>query len=280
MKGFLAFLAGLFAVVAFAALLPLGWVMTHIADEDGYVELSRGVLEDTETRDALVGAVSDELAGQTRERLLGLGVPPQLVDQALATVEGFVGQGLGSAAVVDAWGESQREAHQQMFREDGSGFVVELSPLVSAVAVQAGVDLEVPANLPVEDDSTAARRAVQLIGASPLMGVAAALVAFVGALTAVLLANRRGAALAWLAAGGLLAVGVSYVGARVVSASDVTTSTGAGDRVAQALIDVARDSYGGLLSTAALGAGAVLVVGLVIAIAGAVRRGRDPVAAP
>ncbi|GAA1747611.1 hypothetical protein [Aeromicrobium alkaliterrae] len=280
MRGFGAFLAGLFAVVAFAVLLPTAWVTANIADEDGYVDLSRGVLEDAGTRDAVVSAVSDELGGQTRQRLVDLGVPQSLIDQTLAGVEGFVGQGLASEAVVDAWGESQRAAHRDMFRQDGSGFVVELGPLVNAVAVQAGVDLAVPTSFPIEDDSTASRRAVQLIGASPMLAVTAGLVAIVGALSAVLLARSRGAALVWLGLGGLLGVGLSYVGARMASASDVTAGAGAGDQVVSALLDVARESYDGLLGRAALGSAAVLAIGVVVVIVTAVSRRREPIAGP
>ena len=282
MRGFGAFVAGLFAVVAFAAVLPLSWLAVQIADEDSYVELSRGVLDDTDTRTAVVEAVVDELDGQTRERLVDLGVPAALIDRTLEEVAGFVGQGLASDVVVDAWGDSQRQAHQEMFQGDGqdSGFVVDLAPLVAAVATEAGVDLEVPASLPVESDEPEARRAVSTVAASPQLAVGAGVVALVGAAIALAAARRRGVALVWLGAGALAVTGVLHVVARVVASTDPSADTDAGTRVGLVLVDVARSSFDDLLRSAAIGGGVVLVVGLLLTVAGSVRQGRGRTAGP
>ncbi|MCK5891587.1 hypothetical protein [Aeromicrobium sp.] len=282
MRGFTAFVAGLLAVVAFAVVLPLSWLAVEIADEDGYVELSRGILDDADTRTAVVEAVVDELDGRTRERLVEVGIPETLIDQTLQEVAGFVGQGLAADAVVDAWGESQRQAHREMFQGDGQdrGFVVDLAPLVSAVATEAGVDLDVPATLPVESDEPEARRAVSVVAASPQLAVGAGVVTLVGAVVALAAARRRGVALVWLGAGALAVTGVLYVAARALTSADPSAGTDAGTRVGLVLLDVARASFDGLLERAAIGGGVVLLLGVVLAVADAVRRDRDPVAGP
>lgn len=282
MRGFTAFVAGLLAIVAFAVVLPLSWLAVEIADEDGYVELSRGILDDADTRTAVVEAVVDELDGRTRERLVEVGIPETLIDQTLQEVAGFVGQGLAADAVVDAWGESQRQAHREMFQSDGQdrGFVVDLAPLVSAVATEAGVDLDVPATLPVESDEPEARRAVSIVAASPQLAVGAGVVTLVGAAVALAAARRRGVALVWLGAGALAVTGVLYVAARVLASADPSAGTDAGTRVGLVLLDVARASFDGLLERAAIGGGVVLLLGVVLAVADAVRRDRDPVAGP
>jgi len=272
----LAFLTGVVAVVAFAVAMPAAWVATHVADEDGYVALSRGVLDDEDTRTAVVEAVVSELDGQTRERLVQLGIPRSLIDQTLAEVAGFVGQGLASQPVVDAWGEAQRQAHRQMFTEGGeSAFVVELAPLVDAVATQAGLDLEVPASLPVVSDTPEAQRAIAAVEASPGLMVGAGLVAVVAAVGAVALSRRRGAALAWLGVGGLVVTGLLYLAGGVASAPDPSAGTGAGERVALVLVDVARASFDDQLLRAAIGAGVLLVVGVLVGVAARVSRGRS-----
>lgn len=282
MRGFGAFLAGLLAVVAFAVALPLSWLAVEIADEDGYVELSRGILDDADTRTAVVEAVVDELDGQTRDRLVDLGVPTTLVDRTLEEVAGFVGQGLASDVVVDAWGDSQRQAHQEMFRDDGedSGFVVDLAPLVTAVATEAGVELDVPASLPVESDEPEARRAVSTAAASPQLAVGTGVVALVAAGLALALARRRGVALVWLGAGALAVTGALHLVARVAASTDPSAGTDAGTRVGLVLVDVARSSFDDLLAKAAIGGGVVLVVGVVLTVAESVRRGRGRTAGP
>ncbi len=282
MRGLGAFLAGLVAVVAFAVLLPLSWLAVEIADEDGYVELSRGILEDDDTRTSVVEAVVQELDGQTRDRLVEVGVPAALIDRTLAEVAGFVGQGLASDVVVDAWGDSQRQAHQQMFRGDGTdtGFVVDLAPLVSAVASEAGVDLDVPATLPVESDQPEARRAVSVVAVSPQLAVGAGVVTLVGVVLTLAAARRRGVALAWLGAGVLAVVGVLHLAGRVLAATDPSAGTEPGTRVGLVLVDVARASFDDLLAKAAIGGGVVLVVGGVLTIAGSVRARSGPTAGP
>ena len=282
MRGFGAFLAGLLAVVAFAVALPISWLAVEIADEDGYVELSRGILDDADTRTALVEAVVDELDGRTRDRLEELGIPTGLVDRTLDELAGFVGQGLASDAVVDGWGESQRQAHQEMFQGDDedSGFVVDLAPLVVAVATEAGVELDVPTSLPIEIDEPEARRAVATADASPQLAVGAGVLTLVGAVLALVAARRRGAALAWLGAGALAVTGVLHLAARVLAATDPSTGTDAGTRVGLVLVDVARSSFDDLLAEAAVGAGVVLVVGVLLTVAGSVRQGRGRTAGP
>ena len=282
MRGLGAFLAGLLAVVAFAVALPFSWLAVHISDEDGYVELSRGILDDADTRTAVVEAVVDELDGRTRDRLVELGIPGSLIDRTLDEVAGFVGQGLASDAVVDAWGESQRQAHREMFRGDDedSGFVVDLAPLVAAGAAEAGVELDVPASLPVEIDEPEARRAVSTAAASPQLAVGAGVVTLVGAVLALVAARRRGVALAWLGAGALSVTGVLHLGARLVASADPSAGSDAGTRVGLVLVDVAGASFDDLLAKAAIGGGVVLAVGAVLTVAGSVRRGRGPTAGP
>ena len=282
MRGFGAFLAGLLAVVAFAVALPLSWLAVDIADEDGYVELSRGILDDPDTRTAVVEAVVDELDGQTRDRLVDLGVPSGLIDRTLEEVAGFVGQGLASDVVVDAWGESQRQAHREMFQGEGEdrGFIVDLAPLVAAVATEAGVDLEVPSSLPVESNEPEARRAVSIVEASPQLAVGAGVVSLVGVVLALAAARRRGVALVWLGAGALAVAGVLHVVARVLASTDPSAGTDAGTRVGLVLVDVARASFDDLLAKAAIGGGVVLVLGVLLTVAESVRRGRGPTAGP
>lgn len=282
MRGLGAFLAGLLAVAAFTVALPFSWLAVHVADEDGYVELSRGILDDADTRTALVEAVVDELDGRTRDRLEELGIPTGLIDRTLGELAGFVGQGLASDTVVDGWGESQREAHREMFlrNEEDSGFVVDLAPLVVAVAAEAGVELDVPASLPIEIDEPEARRAVSTAAASPQLAVGAGAVTLAGAVLALAAARRRGIALVWLGAGALAVTGVLHVVARVLASTDPSGGTDAGTRVGLVLVDVARASFDDLLATAAIGGGVVLAVGVVLTVAESVRRGRGPTAGP
>ncbi|MEG9224952.1 hypothetical protein [Aeromicrobium sp. Sec7.5] len=281
MRGFGSLLAGLVAVVAFAVALPLAWLAVEIADEDGYVELSRGILDDTATRTALVEAVVDELDGRTRDRLEELRIPADVIDRTLEELAGFVGEGLASDVVVDGWGDSQRQAHREMFRGEDQDyrFVVDLAPLVAAVATEAGVELDVT-SVPIEMQDQQARRAVATAAASPQLAVGAGVVTLAGAVLAQVLARRRGVALVWLGAGALAVTGLLHLGARVAASTDPSAGTDAGTRVGLVLVDVARASFDDLLAKAAIGGGVVLVVGVVLAVAESVRQGRGRTAGP
>ena len=73
MRGFLAAVSGLVAVVALAVALPAAWVAASVADEDGFVSLSRDVVTDGAVQDAASDLLTTRL-----EREAGL--PAQLAE--------------------------------------------------------------------------------------------------------------------------------------------------------------------------------------------------------
>ncbi|MFT4298782.1 MAG: hypothetical protein QM597_03995 [Aeromicrobium sp.] len=280
MRTFGSFVVGLLCLAAFAVALPLLWVGMNIADEDGYVALSRSALDDSDTRNEVVASVVDELESQASTRLTEMGVPQSMIDQTLTEIGRAAAEGLAREAVVDAWAQAQRQAHQQMFDGQDQGFVVELAPLVAAAAEAADVDVEVPSSLPVVADDSATRDAIALVDNTPGQATVALGAAVVLGLASVAIAKRRGNALLVLSIAGLIVVGMEYVLAHLaVGSFEVSDASGLGDRVASVVLDVAQSSYDRMLLDVGVGTLVVVVVGAAWAAAGMLRRRRGQDAA-
>ncbi len=274
MRSLLSLLAGLIAVVALAVALPAAWVDRNVAEEDGYVALSRSLLEDEETRGQLISSVADQLDASARDLAEQNGIPSSAVPDVRSEVEAAADEVLKTDQAVDAWAESQRLSWQAMFADPEvtpPGFVVTPGPLVAVVADAVGVRAGETGGSVTLDDP-AVQRAVQRAEQADTAWRVAAAVAVVGAVVSLLAARRRLGALAWLGVGAVLAAAAVWVGAELASGAATLQSDGLAAAVGGAVVDAATASLDDWLVVTAVVGAVVAVVGMIgSAVAG--RRG-------
>ncbi len=219
MRGLTAFIFGALAAIAVAVLLPVSWVATHIASEDGYVSLSESMVQDAQFRDDLMAATADEIVA--RAALPSVTVEPMRT--ALTTAADALA---ASPRFVDAWAETQRQSHRAVFADprdlsadmDASNrLAIDVAPLAQAV-VDAATDrlpvrVDVPGQMLVTVGGSEQHTLIDQIRSSPDRALVLAALALGSAIIAVIAARRRWNCLAWL---GVAAV-VAAVVVRVVS---------------------------------------------------------------
>lgn len=266
MRSLTAFLAGVVAVLALAVALPTAWVDRNVADEDGYVALSRTLLEDEEIRRNLVASVAGAIDASARDLAQRNGVPPALVPDVRAQVESVAENVLTTDAAVEAWAESQRLSWQRMFDGTAPGFVVVLDPLVSVLAQSVGVQVG-DAGTAVVIDDPAVQSAVQRAEQAGTAWAAAAVIGVLAALICLLAARRRSVALAWLGVGAIAAAGAVWVVTQVVSRAAAARADDLAATVGGAVVEAATSSLDDWLVLTAIVGAVVAVVGAVAAAA-------------
>jgi hypothetical protein len=266
MRGLLAFLAGVVAVVALAVALPAAWVAASVADEDGFVALARDV---TTTR-----AVQDSAADLLTQRLADrAGLPPQLAATGRDVLERAADRVLADRGVAAAWQETLRLTHRALLDDPASrsGRVdvpLDLAPLARLVAERSDGLVTAPETLVVELDGGPSAETLRVVDDSPRTALVAGAVAAVAALVALSAARRRGAALVLLGLGAVAVAGADAVLARLARDRAVEGSAGSGLEadLLRALADVAVTSFDGWLVWSALAGGVVVVLGVVVGL--------------
>lgn len=268
MRGFLAAVAGLVAVVALAVALPAAWVAASVADEDGFVALSRDVVTDAAVQDAASSLLTTRL-----EREAGL--PPQLAETGRRLLERATERVFDDPQLSGAWAETLRRTHAALLDDPapGSGRVpvpLDLAPLARLAAERTDGLVDAPDRLVVELPDGPDAQALRMVDRTPGVALVAAVVAAVGALVALLVARRRGVALLWLGVGAVAAAGVDAGLARLARERTVDASTADGLQTAllRALADVGVTSFDGWLVWTALGGAVLVVLGVVVALVG------------
>lgn len=259
MRGFLAVVAGLVAVVALAVALPASWLAASVADEDGFVDLAR----DVTTAPAVQDSAADLLTQRLEERA---GLPQQLAAPGRRLLERVTDRVLDDRQVAGAWEETLRLTHRGLLDDPpaGSGPVdvpLDLAPLARLVAERSDGLVTAPDSLVVDLSGGPTAESLRVVDESPRTALTAAAVAAVAAAVALLAARRRSLALLWLGLGAVVAAGADAGAARLARDRAVAGSGGSGleTDLLRALADVGVTSLDGWLVWCAL-AGAVAVV--------------------
>ncbi|WP_286689891.1 hypothetical protein [Aeromicrobium sp. REDSEA-S38_B2] len=252
MRGFLAAVSGLVAVVALAVALPAAWVAASVADEDGFVSLSRDVVTDGAVQDAASDLLTTRL-----EREAGL--PAQLAETGRRLLERATDRVFDDPQLSGAWAQTLRRTHAALLDDPAaaSGQVpvpLDLAPLARLAAERTDGLVDAPDRLVVELPGGPDARALRLVDESPGLALAAGLVAAVGALVALPVA----------------AAGLDAGLARLARERTVDASTGDGLQTAlvRALADVGVTSFDGWLVWTALSGAVLAVLGVVVALVG------------
>lgn len=268
MRGFLAAVAGLVAVVALAVALPAAWVAASVADEDGFVALSRDVITDRAVQDT----ASTLLTTRLEERA---GLPPQLAETGRTLLQRATARVFDDPELGAAWQETLRRTHRALLDDPaaGSGRVavpLDLAPLARLAAARTDGLVDAPDRLVVELPDGPTAESLRLVDRTPRTALVAGATALGAALVALLVARRRGRALVWLGVGAAAAAGLDAGLARLARgrAVDASTADGLQTAVLRALADVGVRSFDGWLVWTALGGAVLAVLGAVVALLG------------
>ncbi|MCH9668058.1 MAG: hypothetical protein K0U76_16935 [Actinomycetia bacterium] len=279
MRFLTALMLWLVTTVALAVAVPAVWVQLHIVDEDGYAALATSAARDQRLQDAMAGELTTQVIALGADQ--GYRLNPELVSAvavAYTRNSGFPGQ----------FAQANRIAHRWLFTgavpsgNSTDQWLIDVAPMVSDpsfAATLGRIDLDVPETLTVPITvGTPGLQPGTLRGVATwgpwLSGAAAAVTAVLGLLT--LAASRsRGRALTALGVSALVVGAAGWAGIEVgrryvTSALDRTT----GDvrTVAEVMVSHAEDSlHGWLNGTLLVGAGLV-VLGVVAAALGGLRK--------
>ncbi|WP_332666940.1 hypothetical protein [Aeromicrobium sp.] len=265
MRTVLSFVSGVVALLALLAAVPLLWLSTHIANEDGYVRFSSTLAKDAELQRAFSAYLSDELAAR--------GVIPAAIKGPVASVlSQAAASSSNEAGFVEAWEETQRSSHREAFADPMPKVLgIDIGPMGTFVAKQVTGDLPVaitvPDNLVVPVVTSAGdREVVDQVEQSTRLGRIAGIVAVVAAATCIGFARRTSAAVMWFGAGTLAVAGVLWLSSGPVS-QEILDHTEAPSEFARTvqklLVDRAAESLDAWLVILAVGGGIAVVAGFV-----------------
>jgi hypothetical protein len=266
----------LLATAALAVTLPVSWAQQNIVDADGYAAFAERAAGDPALRQAVAGELTTQIG-----RLATSNVAPAVIG---AAATGYTAGDTFPAQ----FGQVNRFAHRWMFTNtvptdvDPQGrWVVDLAPMLDDRSLRetlSSYDIEVPSTLtvPLTENAPAALRPGVLRSLAtwgPLVRTGAVMLTTVLALLTILVARRRGKAIAALGVSALLVgaagwagleVGRRYLDRHLVNlGSDIR-------QIADSMVGQAVSSMHDWLNiTLAVGAGLV-VLGIVLALLGGI----------
>lgn len=253
MRGLVAFLCGVLALVAGLVTLPIAWVSHNIADEDGYVAFT----EPLATNPGFQTAIADALATGLVEKS---GLPAVTRKPAQRATSAAL---LGLAAQpgwVQAWDDTQRQSHQITLGDQGNlpaaldasnRLAVDFGPMaqfvVKIINQQIPFRLPAPQQLIVTVGGNQQTYVIEQLRKTPDWSRTGLLVTGLLAALSLVVARRRSVALAWLGAGTIAVAGVAYLafygGASFIAGRDTATSSFA-QSMTDVMIERSRASFG------------------------------------
>lgn len=254
------------AMVAALVTLPLAWVASNLANEDGYVAFTSPMGSDPELQKAFSAYLSDYFVRE-------LGLPSGLQQTAALALSGAAATTANAPGFTTAWEESQRSSHRLMFGPNAKQdrLAIDLSPLAKFTASNVGKGLPValpePGQIVLQVNDTSQREAIAQISATPERTRIGWMVVAAAAALSLVFAKRRSTGLVWLGVGALgvaalLRAATSY---GVPNILDKTPAPSGFARTLQKLLaDRAADSFAQMLLWVAIAGIAAIVVGLLL----------------
>lgn len=256
-------IAGMVALVAALVTVPLLWVSTHVADEDGYVAFSSTLATDDELQAAFAAYLADDYVQR------GL-LPAALQETAAAALTSAAQLTTNQPGFVEAWEQTQLSLHRSAFSDTSGPLTVDMDPMAAFVASRVGallpVSLPVATGLQVPIGTVQDRDRVAAVDRSTTFGLIGLMVVVGAAAVSLIAARSRpvafvGLGLAALATAGILRVVTEIVTPRLIERAQGSTAF---SRTFQELLfDRVADSLAGWLGWIAIGGGVALVLGVV-----------------
>jgi hypothetical protein len=265
---------------ALVVAIPATWAQHNLVDRNGYSQLATSAAKDPNVQSAMAAVLTTQLV--TLAGNSGYDVSPSLLGGAARSYTGsssFPGQFALANQLVHRWLFTDTVAHS-----DASGrWELDLSPMLSDSSFQqtlSGFGIRAPKKLeiPLTENVSDSLRPGQLRPAAtwgPWVSVGSAILAGVLALFTLAAARSRGKALGALGVSALLVgaagwAGIEVARGRVDDALDRTTADV--HQVATAMVDHAVGSMHMWLNMTLAVGGALVVLGVLGAVAGGMRR--------
>jgi len=267
----------LLATVSLAAAVPTGWAQYNLIDGDGYARLA----ERAAGQPGLQDAVAAELSAQTVQLIRGAGfsVDPSSVRQAAR--EYTAGPSFPTQFV-----RVNRDGHAWLLNVGDPGpWEIDVAPMLRDDAfaqLLSDYPVTVPASMtvPLTSTSTEVMRPAGLHRLpvwGPMLSVVLAAMTGLCAVCTLVAARHRGRALAGLGVSALLvgagAWSVIEVGRRYLDQL-LNQATGDIRRIADAMVDAAEGSLHLCLSLTLATGGALVLVGVGVALMGGLRKSK------
>jgi hypothetical protein len=277
----------LLTTAALAIALPATWAQHNLVDRAGYTQLATSAAKDPNVASAMAALLTTQVVKSVNSS--GTQVNPSLVERAARAYT-------ASTAFPGQFGLANQLLHRWLFTDlvassDSSGrWELDLSPMLADGSFQqtlSNFGIQAPATLaiPLTDNAPESLRPGQLRQVAkwgPWVSVGCAITAGVFALLTLAAAKSRGKALGALGVSALLVgaagwAGIEVARGRVDDALNRTTDDV--HQVATALVDHAVGSMHLWLNLTLAGGAALVVLGVLGAVAGGMRRGarRSPV---
>lgn len=263
MRPVVSFVAWLVAIVAAIVTVPLLWVSTHVADEDGYVELTSRLATDSELQTAFAEYLADDFVQRGR-------LPASLQGAATSALTTVTRTTANQPGFTKAWEETQRSLHRSAFDDESSGpLTVRVQPIAQFVTSRIGdllpVSLDVSTDLKIQVGTAADRDRLRWVNDTPTYSLLGLMVVLISAAVCLVSARSRPVAIAGLGLGALVTAGVL----RLLTESVTPQLIAHGDSMSpfarsfqQLLFDRAADTLDGWLGWIAVGGAAAIVVGV------------------
>ncbi len=264
--------SGMVVVAMLAAIvtLPLAWVASNIADEDGYVAFTSPLGSDPELQKAFSAYLSDYFVREG-------GLPRPLQPTVTAVFTQAAADTANAPGFTAAWEKSQRLSHRMMFGPDANQdrLAVDLGPLASFAVARVGdglpFTLPEPGPIVLQVNDSSQREAIDQIAATENRSQQGWIVVAAAAALSLLFAKRRSTGLAWLGVGavGVAAILRAATDYGVPNILDRTPAPSGFARTLQKLLaDRAADSLAQWLLWIAIAGGAAIVIGLFLRVSG------------
>jgi hypothetical protein len=275
-----ALLFWLVTTAALAVAVPTTWAQHNVVDEAGYVSLAQQAATERPLQDAMASELTDQLIGLAANS--GYDVSPNLLRGAATAYT-------RSSPFPGQFATANRIAHRWMFTDtvaqsDESGrWQVDLSPMLADSSFQQtlrdfGIHPPSTLSVPLTENAPESLRPGQLRRLAtwgPWVSLGAAVLTGVFALLTIVVAKKRGKALAALGVSALLVgasgwAAIEVLRGRINKALDVTT----GDirQLADAMVGHAIGSLHQWLNLTLAAGGALVVFGILVSMLGGLRR--------
>ena len=271
MRSVASVIAGVVATVVAIVTVPILWVSVHVADEDGYVELSSRLAADPELQAAFAAYLTDDFVQRGT-------LPGSVQDLATRALTAAMQTTTNQPGFVEAWEQTQRGLHASAFGDASGPIVVNVTPMANFVADrvtdQVPVSLRLDSALPVQLGTAQDREQLSWVDESRTLGLIGLAIILVASAVCLLAARSRPLALAGLGLGTLVAAGVLWLLAAEVAprfVDETSTASEFARSLQRLLIDRGADSLTGWLEPLAMIGCAAVLLGL----AGHVVSGRD-----
>jgi hypothetical protein len=269
MRQLAAMVCVLIAAVAALITVPMAWVATHVADEDGYVSFSKPLGSDHELQRAFSAYLSDQLVRDYH-------LPATVQPAATLALSQAARNASNAPGYTKAWEETQRRSHRLVFGPDAKQdrLAIDVGPLATFALNHVGTNL--PVTLPTINGSLVVAvngapesGTINQVKDTPDRSRIGLIVIAVAALGALIFAKRRSTALVWLGAVAVVVAGILRLVSSHLAPSilDRTPASSSFARTLQKLLaDRAADSLGTWLLWIAIGGAVAIVVGLLLRV--------------